>query len=559
MNSNRHNVLSLFAWNTANLRADSIAGLTVAVLLIPQAMAYALLAGLPPITGLYAALAALPVYALIGTSKQLQVGPVALDSLLVASGLGVIALAESQDVISMAIILAVMVGLIQIVFGFFRLGFIVNFLANPVLSGFTSAAAIIIGLSQLGHILGVTLPVSQQVHHVLGYLLFELQVTAIHLPTVFIGLASLVLLVLMKRWNPLLPGGLVVMVAGALFVWAFDLPATGMAVVGDIPQGLPTPKIPVFEMDTLLELFYLALTIAFVSFMESIAVAKKFAAQYRYEVNVNRELVGLGAANVSAGLFGGYPVAGSFSRTAVNAEAGAKSRMAAFITTLVIALTLLLFTPLFYYVPKASLAAVVLVAVVRLLDLEQPRRLLRLGRKDFLLLLFAFFSTLLAGVQSGILLSILASLLMILSRITRPPSVEFGRVPGTDIFRNLERSEEARQLDGIVIFRLDSSLYFANVSYLKDRIYQLIYHRQDDVRCFIIDASSINEIDSSADTALFEIAEDFRNSGIELYFTNVKGRVKDFMQTSGFYQALGDDHFFFSKRDAVDAFVKGSN
>lgn len=551
----------LLLTKTGNVRADCMAGLTVAVLLIPQAMAYAMLAGLPPVMGLYTAVAALPVYALLGSSKQLQVGPVALDSMLVASGLGVIAVAGNENFISMAILLALMTGLMQMASGFLRLGFVVNFLANPVLSGFTSAAAIIISLSQFGHILGVSIPVSQQINDMLVYLLFEQNLKAIHIPTLLIGLASLIFLILLRRWRPFLPGGLVVVVASALCVWGFDLHAGGVAVVGDIPAGLPVLRMPEFDSDTfnresMQELFYLALTIALVSFMESIAVAKKFAAKYRYEINVNRELIGLGAANFSSGLFGGYPMAGSFSRTAVNAEAGAKTRLASAITAVIIAFTLVLFTPLFYYVPKASLAALVITAVFRLMDFKEPRRLLKVRRKDFFLLLFAFFSTLLLGVQKGILLSILASLLMILSRIAKPPFVEFGRVPGTEIFRNLKRADEARPPDGIIIFRIDSSLYFANVSYLKDRIYQLVYQRHGDVQCFIIDASSINEVDSSADAALFEIAEDFRSSGVELYFTNVKGRVRDFMQETGFYQALGADHFFYSKREAVNSFLQ---
>ena len=543
-------------WRPEDVRADCLAGLTVAVLLVPQAMAYALLAGLPPIAGLYASLAALPIYALIGTSKHLQVGPVALDSLLVASGLGVITALGSDDFIAMAILLACMVGIVQMILGTLRMGFIVNFFAKPVLSGFTSAAAIIIGLSQLKHILGVSLPVSQKIHEVLGHLIFELEWMTIHIPSLLIGTCSISLVLVLRRWNSRIPAGLIMFLLSGFCVWGLDLHLAGTAIVGNLPQGLPELAIPDFSIDKISELGLLALTVAFVSFMESIAVAKKFAAEYRYEVNANRELIGLGAANFSAGLFGGYPIAGSFSRTAVNVEAGAKSRLAAVITMLVIAFTLLLFTPLFYYVPKAALAALVMAAIFRLIDLKEPQRLLKVKRKDFLLLLFAFFSTLLFGVQLGILLSILVSLFMILSRITRPPVVEYGRVPGTGIFRNLERVDEAKRIAGIILFRIDSSLYFANVSYLKDRIYQLLYQREDDVQHFIIDASGINEIDSTADAALFEITENFSLVGVELYFVNVKGRVRDFMQKSGFYDYLGEDKFFFSKIDAINSLEK---
>ncbi|MGI9284312.1 MAG: SulP family inorganic anion transporter, partial [Pseudomonadales bacterium] len=326
---------------------------------------------------------------------------------------------------------------------------------------------------------------------------------------------------------------------------------TGMSIVGTIPRGLPALNVPDMDADRIFLLLTLAATIALVSFMESIAVAKRFAAQNRYEVDANRELVSVGAGNVAAGFVGGYPVAGSFSRTAINADAGAKTPLASIVTATIIALTLIALTPLFYYTPIACLAAVILVAIKGLIDLEEPSRLFKINKKDFSLLLFAFFATLMLGIQYGVLLSVLASIILIFSRITRPPVVRFGRLPGTSIFRNLDRDSNAKIIPGVIIFRIDASLYFANVTYLKDKIYEAIAEREDKIHAFVIDASTTNEVDTSAITCLQEIAYEFKQTGTELYFTNVRGRIRDTMRRSGFLDQLGEDHFFYSKTAGI--------
>ncbi len=532
------------------VKPDLTAGITVAVLLIPQAMAYALLAGLPPITGLYAALASLVVYPLLGSSRHLSVGPVALDSLLVASGFGaLIAGATTEEYLGFAITLAVMVGVIQTLMGLLRMGYLVNFLANPVINGFTSAAAIIIALSQLKHMLGIEIEASQQVYSLLRQLAG--QIANVHGATLAMGSICLVMLLFLRRKFPRLPAGLITIAASTLTVWFAELQDTGMSIVGAIPRGLPALNVPNMDADRVASLLTLAVTIALVSFMESIAVAKRFAAQNRYEVSANRELVSIGAGNVASGFAGGYPVAGSFSRTAINADSGAKTPLASIITATVIALTLVALTPLFYYTPIASLAAVILVAIKGLIDLEEPRRLLRINKKDFSLLLFAFFATLMLGIQYGVLLSVLASIILIFSRITRPPVVRFGRLPNTNIFRNLDRDPQAKIIPGVIIFRIDASLYFANVTYLKDKIYEAVAERQDPIHSFLIDASTTNEVDTSAITCLQEIAYEFKQTGIELYFSNVRGRIRDTMRRSGFLQQLGEDHFFYSKTAAI--------
>lgn len=540
----------LAGYKASWLRPDLIAGITVAVLLIPQSMAYGLLAGLPPITGMYAALAALVVYALFGSSRQMSVGPVALDSILLASGVSLLSQAGSADYLAAAVLLAVLVGFIQLAMGYLRLGFMVNFLANPVISGFTSAAALIIGASQLKYLLGVDIAASQNLVQTLAALAGAGgQANAI---TLGMGIAGLAMLLALKRWLPKIPAALVLMILATLLVWLTDLDSQGVAIIGTIPSGLPRLQMPVLDLDLTSQLVPLAITIALISFMESIAVAKKIAADQRYTIDSNRELMSLGASNLAVGFVGGYPVAGSLSRTAVNASTGARSQMSSLFTAAMLALVLVALTPLFYYTPKVCLAVIIMSALASLIDIKEPRRLWRVNKKDLLILGLAFFATLVMGVQNGVLLGVMTSIALIFSRITRPPVVVFGQDAKTGALRNLERSPDAQIIPGLLIFRIDASLYFANASYLQDRIYESLAARQDRVQALLFDASSINEIDSSAIATLDNLLREFHDADIALYFTNVRGRVADMMRRSGFYQALGADNFFYSKRTAVD-------
>lgn len=540
----------LRTYHLAWLGPDLLAGLTVAVLLVPQAMAYAMLAGLPPISGLYAALGALVVYALLGSSRQLSVGPVALDSILVASGVGLIAQAGSANYIAIAMLLALMVGAIQVGMGMLRLGFLVNFLANPVISGFTSAAAIIIAVSQLKHLIGVEVATSQNPFLTLYQLGGSLGQA--NLPTVVLGLACLATLWILKKLHRQVPAALIVLALATSAVWLLGLEAMGVAVIGQVPAGLPRLQLPDVDLRTVLQVVPLAITIALVGFMESVAVAKKVAADQRYRIDGNRELGSLGASNIAAGLSGGYPVAGGFSRTAVNVSAGAKSQLSSLFTALALAAVLLTLTGAFKQTPKVCLAVIIIAAVGSLVDLEAPRRLWQVNKKELLLLGMAFFATLAFGVQNGVLLSVLASIALIFSRITRPPVAVFGKVPATGAIRNMARAPQAEEVPGILVFRVGASLYFANTSYVQDRLYEALGQREDLVHSVLFDASTINEIDSSAISGLQDLARDLRENGMDLYFTNTRGRVIDVMKRGGFYQQLGADHFFFSKRTALD-------
>ncbi len=538
----------------SHLRHDIFAGLTVGTMLIPQGMAFALLAGMPPIAGLYAALGALLIYPLLGTSPHVAVGPVAMDSLLVAVGVSALAVPGTPDYISLVIILTLLVGIFQLIMGITRMGFLVNFLSQPVINGFASAAAIIISFSQLKYLLRVEMAGSQQILTVIWRLWQHLPES--HFPTLLLGLGCIALLLALKRWKPRWPALLIVIILSTVVVWWAGLDQLGVPIVGTVPRGLPHPGVPAVDLQQIEALAPFALTLSLVSFMEAIAIARKFAARADQEVDANQELVALGVSNMMSGLLGGYSVTASFSRSAVNVQAGARSQLALWISALVIILTLLFLTPLFYYLPRAALAAIVIVSVLNLVDTREPRRLYRIRKEDFTVLLFAFFSTLLLGARWGLVLSIAASLILIIRRISRPQVAVLGRIPGTNIFRNIQRAPEAQEIEGLVIFRIFASLYFANIGYLREQIRAVLRQRKDRVQAFLLDASSINEIDAPAIAALEEIAHELEARGIRFYMSNIRGPVRDVLERAGFFDKIGRDHFFYTREAAVENFLK---
>lgn len=395
-------------------RHDLVAGLTTAVMLIPQGMAYAMLAGLPPIVGLYASTVPLVVYSLTGSSRVLAVGPVAMVSLLVASALTPMADAGPSAYVAHAAVLAGLVGLIQLVLGLLRGGSVVKFLSHPVISGFTSAAALIIGFSQLGHLLGVSIARSHHLHTIAWAAIRD--AAQINLVTLGLGLASIAALFALKRWRPEWPRALVVVASTTAIAWALKLPQEVLSTIGEVPPGLPAFALPSVELTSVRALVPAAIIISLVAFMESISVAKAFAARTRHVVDANRELVGLGLANIATALFAGYPVTGGFSRTAVNAQAGARTTRAGFVAAAVVVVTLVVLTDLLFFLPKTVLAAVIMTAVFGLVDVAEPRRLWRTDRPQFGLLLLTFVATLSLGIEQGIGVGIGASVLLTLGR-----------------------------------------------------------------------------------------------------------------------------------------------
>ena len=532
------------------LRGDLSAGLTVGVMLIPQGMAYALIAGLPPIYGLYAALAPLVVYALFGTSRQLAVGPVAMVSILVAAAVGPLAGGDAALYIQLALLLSLMVGLLQFGLGLARFGFLVNFLSHPVLSGFTSAAAFIIGFSQLKHLLGIDLPRSNFIHEILWAAVTHLG--SVHGPTLALGLASIALLLALRWWRPSLPGALVAVAGATLGTWAFGLHEVGVAIVGGVPSGLPAPSMPPLDWGYAQELAPSALAIGLVGFMESIAVAKVYAGRHRYEVDANQELIGLGLANVAGAFFSAYPTTGGLSRTAVNDAAGARTTLAAIVSAGIIGLTLLFLTPLFYFLPKAVLAAIVMVAVAGLVDWEEARYLWRVDRRDFGLMALTFVATLTLGIELGILIGVIVSLIVVIYESSTPHTALMGRLPDTETYRNLKRNPEAMTRSHVVVVRMDANLYFPNVSTFRDLVLDLDVH-DPALQAVVVDMYPVNQIDSTATHTLQKVIETCRRNGVALYLAGVKGPVKDVLDAAGLTDELGSDRFFLEVHDAVEA------
>jgi SulP family sulfate permease len=556
-------IFPIFDWlpkyNKKSFRGDLAAGLTVGVMLIPQGMAYSMLAGLPPIYGLYASTIPIFLYALLGTSYQLAVGPVAMASLLIASGLAplVSADADPETYLKFAILLALLVGVFRLLLGLLRLGFLVNFLSKPIISGYTSAAAIIIGLSQLKHLLGIKIPDSNYVHEVLYHTI--LQIGTLNFITLIIGVGGIGLLLGLKRINKQyklgIPGPLAIVVVASLVVIAFSLESFAVGIVGEVPKGLPSPGLPAFDLEILQQLIPTAITIGLIGYMESIAVAKAIQAKHKtYKINSNQELIALGVANIGGAFFQGFPVNGGFSRSAVNDQAGAKTPMAGIISGVLILLTLLFLTPLFYYLPKAVLASIVMVAVSGLIDFKEVKHLWKTDRRDFWMLVITFFSTLFIGVVEGIAIGVLLSLGLLIYRSTQPHVAILGRVPDTDYYRNLKRFEELDNRPDLLIVRFDAELYFANTEFFSDTLDQLIAAKTDTLKCFIFDAESINGIDSTAMHAIEDLRLKLKKQNIPWLWCDVKGPVRDRLEKAGLTEKIGTENFFISIQDAVDCF-----
>lgn len=512
---------------------DLSAGLIVAVMLVPQGMAYAMLAGLPPVIGLYASTIPILIYALLGSSRQLAVGPVAIVSLMTLTGVSAVAEPGSSEFIVLAAVLALMVGVMQLLLGVLRVGFVVNFLSHAVISGFTSAAAIIIGLSQLKHLLGVSTP---RTHNVFE-LLWETgkRLGDVNPITLLIGVGSIVALLLLKRLGRYFPAPLVVVVASTAIVYFFNLQTRGVNIVGDVPPGLPGFSLPAFDMGVLQALLGVALAVTFVGFMESIAVAQAIANREDYRVDANQELVGLGLANVAAGVFAGYPVTGGFSRTAVNYQAGARSPIASFITAVLIMLTLVFFTQLFYYLPQAVLAAIIMVAVYKLINVQEAVHLFKLKPIDGWTLVITFVATLSLGIEIGIAIGAGFSLLVFIWRSAYPHTATVGYLPDEGVFRNLERYPSAQTFQDTIIIRPDASLYFANSAFLENYLVNAV---EPSTKWVILDFSGVNDIDGVAIETLEKLMHTWQETGRHVYIAAMKGPVRDLASKAGWFDAF---------------------
>ncbi|MCF8465944.1 MAG: sulfate permease [Sneathiella sp.] len=564
------NLLPAYKWmreyRFQDFPGDLTAGIITAILLVPQAMAYSILAGLPPEVGLYASIAPPILYALFGSSRALAVGPVAVASLMVASALGTIAVPKSPDYIASALILAVLTGIFLIFMGVAKLGFLANFLSHPVMSGFTSAAAIVIAFSQLNHLLGLNIPRGSRIDEAVLYV-FSHPGDA-NLTTVTVSAAGLILL-LFLRWylNPLLDRfglhsgvGNALVKAGPMFVVILMTflsakmlwnETAGLVVVGDIPAGLPPLTIPAFDVGVWTHLSASAALIALVSFVESVAIARVLASRRRQKIDVNQELVGLGVANIGAAFTGGSPVCGGFSRSVVNFSAGANTQLAAIFTAILIALSVLFFTPLFYYLPQAVLAAIIIIAVLGLVDLKALRVNWLYSKSDAAAWIVTFAVVMVEGIELGIVAGILVSIVLFLWRSSQPHIAVVGRVGGSEHFRNVKR-HKVQTCPHVLAIRVDESLFFANTRSFENYVLSAVVD-QPEVKHVVFICSAINAIDGSALESLEQLVSDLRSASVTFHLAEVKGPVMDRLEKTDFLEHLKPGNVFLSTHDAFVA------
>ncbi|TYP93963.1 sulfate permease, SulP family [Fodinibius salinus] len=541
-------------YNRQKFLGDLTAGLTTGIMFIPQGMAYAVIAGVPPIYGLYAGVVPLLIYPLLGTSKNLSIGPVAIDMLIIAAGISLLAEPNTEQYISLAILLTMMAGGLQLLMGSIQLGAVLNVFSRPVIAGFTLAAPIIIAFSQLNHLLGISLPNTQYVITIIEEVVTNWD--AIHLQTLLWGTAAIAILGIGKYIDPVVPTSVIILGGGIFLAWSIDAQSIGIELVGSIPEGLPPIKLPSINFNNMRELLPTALTLALVQFMNVASLGQTFAKRNDYIIDANHELVAIGASNFLGSFFQSIPVSGSFSRSAASEQANVQTPLANLITSAVIIGTLLLLTPIFYYLPMPILAAIIIVSALNLIDISEFVFLYSTKHSEGLIASFTAICTLLIGIQEGILLGVVASMLHMLYKYSRPSVAELGIIPDTRLFKNLDRNPEAETIDRILILRVDASFSFINADFFRDYILDKSRRRNNSTQYVLIDGTAINSLDTTAIEKIKSMISMLENWDIELYIAGLKGPVRDVVDKSGLREFLGEDHFFREPHEAVKAILK---
>ncbi|MCP4411779.1 MAG: sulfate permease [Gammaproteobacteria bacterium] len=546
--------LSWFPISSRVLRADLIAGITVALVLIPQSMAYAQLAGLPPYQGLYAAFLPVLVAALFGSSKQLATGPVAVVSLLTASALMPLAGIGDEQFIALAILMAMMVGIVQLTLGILKLGLIVNFLSHPVILGFTNAAAIIIGLSQIPKVFGISMGRSETFIKDIWDVFQHLDQT--HLPTLVFGLSAILGMWLIKKNIPKAPDVLIAVIVTTVVSWGIGFEDMGGKVVGHVPAGLPDLSIPVLDIDMIFHLLPTAVVIAMVGFMEAISIAKSVASLSKDRIDPDQELIGQGLANIFGSFTQAYPASGSFSRTAVNFNAGAKTGMSSVFTALMVLITLLLLTPLLYHLPLAVLAAVIIMAVGGLIHYKSSMYAWNANKQDGIASLVTFVATLgfAPHLDKGIMAGAGLAMGIYLYRNMRPRVAHLGRFEDGTL-RDLEVHPDLPTDQRIIVIRFDGGLFFANVSYFEDNILHAVSDKPE-ANYLLVVGDGINQLDASGEVVLHHLVDRLKNSNMTMVFSGLKRQVLDVMRRTQLYENIGRENLFATKDMALASIYK---
>lgn len=543
------------------LRADFIAGLTVALVLIPQSMAYANLAGLPAYFGLYIALMPVIVAALWGSSRQLGTGPVAVVSIMTATTVaGILGGTATENpellgqYVALATFLALLVGMFQFLLGIFRLGMIVNFLSHPVVVGFTNAAALVIGLSQLSKIFGVSMPGSPSDHFLTVRIWGVLQqMGETHLPTLIMGLAAFAVMMLMKKYTPKLPGVLVAVAATTFISYLIGFEALGGKVVGQIPDGLPSIQMPGITLDQVGYLTTSAIIIALVGFMEAISIAKAMAAKTKDHIDPNQELIGQGLANIAGSFTQAYPASGSFSRSAVNLNAGAKTGFSSVVTAIIVVITLLFLTPLLYDLPKAVLAAVIMMAVFGLINFKSVKHAWNANKHDGIASIVTFVATLgfAPHIEQGILIGTGLAIVLYLYRTMSPRIAFLGRYKDGTL-RDIRVHTDLPVDEKVVAMRFDGSLYFANVSYFEDAILKAVADNKK-AKFILVVGDGINQLDASGEEVLHHLVTRLHDNGVQLVFSGLKRQILQIMERTNLLGHIGQQYIHATADQALEA------
>ncbi len=543
----------LKTYNRSILIKDLIAGLSIAVIVIPQGLAYAMIAGLPPIYGLYAALIPQLIHGIMGTSRHPAVGPVALDSIIVAIALGALSFSGIEELIAAAVFLATMVGVLQLTMGLLQMGVLANYLSRPVISGFTSAAAIIIGFSQVKHLLGLQIESSNQIQKMILSLIQNFNET--NLITVVVGLSAMSLILVTKKYLPKFPSALLVSVFGVLLIWSTRWDLHGVDIVGHIPAGLPDFGLFTVPPELIKDMLPFALTLAVIGYVEIISITKELEEQEeKFSLKPNKELMALGTANLLGSFFQSFPVSASFSRSAVKFQSGAVTGMTAVFSALIVGLTLLFFTSLFFYLPIAVLAGIIMVAVVRLVNIRYAIDLYKTRRDEFFLLLTTCLLTIFVGISEGILIGALFSLLLMVIRTSNPHYAILAKVSGTNYYKNISRFKtDAKIDDDILIMRFDAQLFFGNRDYFRKIVFREIENKQN-LKVFILVARGITYIDSSGLSTLGAIIKSLQHKGILFMVAGAIGPARDVLQQSKLAELIQEKNMFAKTADAVNYF-----
>ncbi len=531
-------------------RHDLIAGISVAAVALPTAIAYAQLIGMEPVTGLYTAIPVLLVYALFGTSRHLIVNPDAATCAMIAAALAPLASNDGEVLLSLSVVLAIFAGLLCFIAGFLRLGFLADFLSRPILVGFLNGVAISIFLHQIGKVFGFPM----ESHGIIASSIeFVRKIPETHWPTLAVGLLTIAVMLASKRLLPRWPGPLLAAVAAVAVVKALDLEAAGVAVVGDVPAGLPRLRWPTCDPQFLQPLFGGALGVALVSFCNAMVVARSFAAKHNYEVDPDRELFALGASQLAAGLCQGFAVSGADSRTAMNHTMGGKSQMAGLVAAAVMIVVLLFLTGPLSYLPTAALGGVLIVAAIGLFDVASLRRLWRVSRAEFSVAIVTMLGVIALDVLQGILLAVAVALLLLLKRSARPPDAVVGRVPGMKGFHDLAHHPDAVTTPGLLLYRFGAALVFFNATYFRNRVLELAA-AQSDLKQVVIDGTTINTIDSTGADTLDALARDLSRQGVRLALAGFRTEATNLLERTSVTATIGADSVYETLKEAMTAF-----